>query len=486
MFSQSIFVERNFIEFQWFKIINTMTIMKKAFLKSWLFLALAFTAAIFTSCDKNNETQLDISVSSLTVPATGDKYSVTIETNVEWTASSSESWCVITPTKGSGKGSITISVAKNTGAERTASISINANGEKKTISIIQLSAEAVSGKITMTVDSDKIQFWLAAQSATIHWGDENSDLCSGNTEQVYSHTYSTAGSYDIVIEGIGITSLYTNYAKLTDLDVSENPALISLGCSGNNFTDLDVSRNEALDTLKCTWNKLTNLNVKYNTALRYLDCSYNDITNLDLTKNTSLEYINIRNNDLSTFDLSKNLQLLQLDISDNQNLTSIDLSNNTALEFLAIYLGAMTTIDISHNRALKQLYVQNGKLTSLNLSQNTELIGLTCDENNLGSLDLSNNPNLIRVWCRSSNLSNITLSNGNEQLAEFVCGFNPLSAEVINAMFEALPDVTGKEYSGELELTPGGTYNFHIGGTDGVATANRSIAENKGWTVSGD
>jgi hypothetical protein len=55
--------------------------------------------------------------------------------------------------------------------------------------------------------------------------------------------------------------------QLTSLDVSQNTALIDLGCYNNQLTSLDVSQNTALTFLNCAWlmcysNQLTNLNIQ--------------------------------------------------------------------------------------------------------------------------------------------------------------------------------------------------------------------------------
>ena len=184
---------------------------------------------------------------------------------------------------------------------------------------------------------------------------------------------------------------------------------------------------ENIRDLFCSNNHLTSLDVSKNTVLEQLDCRVNQLTNLDVSKNTTLTYLCCNNNQLINLDVTKNSALKILGCSNNQ-LTSLDVSKNTMLE---------------------SLHCDNNPLTSLDVSNNTALITLECFNNQLASLDVSKNITLTKLWCIN----------------------NELTASALNALFETL-------HGNHIE-----TKSIYISGNPGTDNCDRSIAENKGWTV---
>ena len=117
---------------------------------------------------------------------------------------------------------------------------------------------------------------------------------------------------------------------LTQIDVSQNTALVELSCDYNRLTALDVSKNTALQYLYCDSNALTKLDLSKNTKLLWLWCSYNELTALNVSKNTALEYLYCNGNSLTMLDLSKNTALTNLNCNNNA-IATLDLSKNTKL-----------------------------------------------------------------------------------------------------------------------------------------------------------
>ena len=105
------------------------------------------------------------------------------------------------------------------------------------------------------------------------------------------------------------------YNKITELDMSSNLALKSLGCYRNQLTQLNVSGNSELTSLSCGDNQLTALDVSSNPNLTLLDCHNNQLTSLNLSNNDKLMSLNCDNNQLTFLDLSNNVRL-----SDNAKL----------------------------------------------------------------------------------------------------------------------------------------------------------------------
>ena len=136
-------------------------------------------------------------------------------------------------------------------------------------------------------------------------------------------------------------------------------------------------------------------------------------------------------------------------------LIELDVSNDVALICLAINGNQLTNLDVSKNLSLKELLCAGNQLTELDLSKNIALEWLNCPDNQLTSLDLSNNTALVSLWCSN----------------------NQLSAPALNALFETLhSDTWGSPVGGREK-------NLFIGDNPGTNSCDKSIAENKGWTI---
>lgn len=130
-------------------------------------------------------------------------------------------------------------------------------------------------------------------------------------------------------------------------------------------------------------------------------------------------------------------------------IISLDLKDNIALNSLGCNLNRLKELDVSHNILLKNLSCNYNQIESLDLSKNTSLERLDCSVNKLTVLDLSNNKALTDIKCQT----------------------NQLSIDALNALFKTL-------HSNE------GTKKIYIGDNPGTNGCDRSIATNKGWTVS--
>ena len=171
--------------------------------------------------------------------------------------------------------------------------------------------------------------------------------------------------------------------------------LNTLDCKGSEtgsgiLSELDLSNNTALIYLDCYNNQLTALDVSNNIALTWLDCYNNQLTALEISNNTALKHLGCYNNQLTALDVSNNTALTALSCHINQ-LTALDVSNNTALTILSCYNNQLTALNVSNNTALKNLWCNNNQLTSLDVSKNTALTQLLC----------YNNPSLTELWLKT-------------------------------------------------------------------------------------
>ena len=233
--------------------------------------------------------------------------------------------------------------------------------------------------------------------------------------------------------------------KLSALDVSNCPALEKLNCKGNELSTLDVSHNLALTELKCGGNSLGALDVSKNSELNSLDCEGNHLSALDVSKNSELNSLNCGDNKLSALNVSNNSKLTILGCWDNK-LSELDLRNNSALEQLTCYSNQLSELDVSQNKALKLLNCGYNLLSELNVSQNLVLEALYCDSNQLSELDVSQNKALKGLVCRRNQLSALDLSNNQKLSAHLYCDSNQLTSLNLGERYFEFFSCNGNSY----------------------------------------
>ena len=222
-----------------------------------------------------------------------------------------------------------------------------------------------------------------------------------------------------------IESLYINESRLTKLTGIELfESLKELVCYSNQLTSLNISKNINLTVLNCEENQLTSLNVSKNTNLTELKCCKNQLTNLDVSKNINLTYLNCIHNQLTYLNVNNNINLTKLYCGSNQ-LTSLNISKNKNLTELYCGYNRLTNLDVSKNTNLTYLHCGSNKLKNLDVSMNTSLTKLSCYENQLTNLDVSKNTNLTYLHCGSNKLKNLDVSM-NTSLTTLSCYENQL------------------------------------------------------------
>lgn len=84
------------------------------------------------------DVQLTASPTSLSFTGSGGSENITISSNTDWTVSSSQSWCTVSPLSGNNNGTITVTVSANdTSSKRSAAITIKNGNVTREISITQ-------------------------------------------------------------------------------------------------------------------------------------------------------------------------------------------------------------------------------------------------------------------------------------------------------------------------------------------------------------
>lgn len=176
-------------------------------------------------------------------------------------------------------------------------------------------------------------------------------------------------------ERLAVTQLDLSGLGLTSLDgLGAFPNLQTLNCANNNLTQLDVSQNPALVRLSCGNNRLTALDVSHNLELRYLNCNFNRLSSLDLSGHSKLIALYCEMNYLQSLTLTGCTGLKVLYCRNNQ-LDELLLTDSTKLEFIETFDNRLTSIDVSMLPELTFLHIDHNRLTYLDMSHNTKLEG---------------------------------------------------------------------------------------------------------------
>lgn len=196
----------------------------------------------------------------------------------------------------------------------------------------------------------------------------------------------------------------------------EADALTRLDCSSAKLTGLDVSGAPGLLTLYCADNQLSTLTLTSNTALIELDCS---------------------SNALSKLSLSKQKALLELNCSDNL-LTTLTVTYCSGLKRLLCGDNSLSVLTVSALTDLETLWCERNRLTALVIDANKKLSSLVCDENLLTRIKgpATGLPELTDFWCRENQLTTLALA-GSAKLKTLNCENNLIASLTLTPLTES-------------------------------------------------
>jgi len=220
---------------------------------------------------------------------------------------------------------------------------------------------------------------------------------------------------------VSLTHLFVRGNALTEINITQNTALISFWCGDNQLTSIDVSQNLLLANLRCSDNALASLDVSQNTALTFLDGNNNPLGSLDVTNNAFLTNLYCNNTGLTGLDISQNSELIVLHCANNQ-LTSLDFSQNPDIITLECNDNQLTSLTPGNSASMSLLFCQNNQLSELETGGFPILEGLLCSNNNISSLELNSNC-LQGIICQNNQLSVLDLS-ASTTLGLVDCAFN--------------------------------------------------------------
>ena len=177
----------------------------------------------------------EVSASSLSFASLGGSEQVSINCNGSWTASSSESWCIISPASGTGDGSLTITVSENTSTDsRSATVTVTADALTRTITVTQ------NGKAAGNTPAGVTAVDLGLPSGTL-WANMNVGASSpedygdyfawGETEPYAENgktTFDWSTYFDTNDNGSTFNK-YNNNGGLTELKPEDDAAYVNWG-----------------------------------------------------------------------------------------------------------------------------------------------------------------------------------------------------------------------------------------------------------------
>lgn len=277
----------------------------------------------------------------------------------------------------------------------------------------------------------------------------NSDL-----EELYCSGLTALTNRTLILENHPMLwYLSCSESRLTHLDVTGCPKLVTLNCKSNSIPVLNLTNNESLEYLTCNKNVLTELDLPTrNNKISNIDCSDNKLSELDLQSCMKLTTLIFNNNLLTKLNLGSiphiteitittkhsNLytmevrgELLESLVIDN-NLSKYDwylnsLSLNTPkLKSLTIYAYANETLDLSIAPSLESVslyYLRevaniditgNPNLTSFIFSGSGSLAGSgssAISNKVLKEIDFSKNAKLKTLLLYNTDIERLDLSN---------------------------------------------------------------------------
>ena len=148
------------------------------------------------SCDDELVPSLTLSETEFTIPEVGGSQAISFETNVDWTAKSSESWCAVSPSSGDASiKSITVTITENeTFDSRNSIVTITAGGISKSVTIKQ------NSNTGFLVSQNRFELSNAANTIEVE--------VKANIE------------FDVTISDDWITDVSTRALSITDLKFS--------------------------------------------------------------------------------------------------------------------------------------------------------------------------------------------------------------------------------------------------------------------------
>lgn len=277
-----------------------------------------------------------------------------------------------------------------------------------------------------------------------------------------------------------------DHKRLQPIDLSKNVLLERLEMS-----NVDLSGGSQyflhlikLKTLRASDCQLNSIDISTLKQLEGLSLSKNRLTKIDVSDKPNLKFLNLSENELTDLNLSSNTKLALLWIADNA-LRELSLNHNTELRRLGCSNNPLSGLNLTSLKDLQELYCENTGLKNLDLSQNPKITDLYVSQNELESLDLSKMDELVHFDCFDNPLKNVQWG-GLSQLMNIKARACLLSLESLNALYQQLPEITGKLEDWQKSETARWDYSWYVldlSANPNASDSDVSVAKQKGWLV---
>jgi hypothetical protein len=225
-------------------------------------------ALVYGAPPSTSGTNLTVSPTSLSFASAAGTSSVSVTSNVSWTASANQSWITVSPVSGSNNGSLAVSVTANTGTTaRSGTVTVAGGGISRTVTVTQaapaanslsvsptsMSFTAASGSSPATVTSNVA--WTASANQT--WITVTPASGSGNgtlTVTVASNTGTASRSGTVTLTGGGLTStISVTQAAPAANSLSVSPTTMSFTSASGSSTATVTSNVAWTASASQTW-----------------------------------------------------------------------------------------------------------------------------------------------------------------------------------------------------------------------------------------
>ena len=139
--------------------------------------------------DTSKLTEISITPASITIKAEGGQASIAFEAPTTWSVSSPENWLEFDPAIGtSGEVVVTITARENTGAERSATVTVESGKLKATATVIQegVGGNTQPGDSTVVNPGTDPEKWYVCGTFTNTWDPASSIAMNTNGDGIYT------------------------------------------------------------------------------------------------------------------------------------------------------------------------------------------------------------------------------------------------------------------------------------------------------------
>ena len=184
-----------------------------------LVLAACLLSVLF-ACERE-EPSIALDNSTLELSEKGGSLTLSVTTNYDWTASTSDPWLRVSPTSGK-KGSFTLTIqadANDRTTQRKATLTVSCRDLDRRLSVVQL--PSLDQRLQVIHTNARMTAPLLVGSSLvgkINWGDGAEESYKANL----THDYATTGNHTLQIQSAGaITFTLESLAGVTSVDMQQ-------------------------------------------------------------------------------------------------------------------------------------------------------------------------------------------------------------------------------------------------------------------------